>query len=100
MVEWTEITAEYAGLFFRAVGGNSSAFGSTQQDNSPRLTNVDTANLSTANFDIKVISNGTRSPSVSSGASGDWTHWGLSFTVSSGEVRPQNTAVRIWMRTK
>lgn len=29
---WTEITSEYAGLFFRAAGGNAAAFGTEQAD--------------------------------------------------------------------
>lgn len=57
-------------------------------------------NLGTAVFNIKVTANGQQSPAVSSGAGGDWTHWGLAFTVSAGEVRPRNTGVRIWKRTK
>lgn len=100
IVEWSEVTAEYAGLFFRAEGGNSSTFGSTQQDNSPRLTNVQTSILNTANWSGNIVANGVVSPAISSGASGGWTHWGVSFAVSSGEVRPRNTAVRMWKRTK
>ncbi len=33
-IEWEDITLEYAGLFFRAEGGNSSKFGELQADNS------------------------------------------------------------------
>jgi hypothetical protein len=40
MVEWKDVTSDYAGLFFRAEGGNSFPFGQTQSSDSPRLSSV------------------------------------------------------------
>jgi hypothetical protein len=42
MVEWKDVTSDYAGLLFRAEGGGSEAFGQVQVENSPRLVEVDT----------------------------------------------------------
>ncbi len=99
-VRWSDITAEYAGLFFRAEGGGSANFGNIQDENSPRLTSVNgRLVLNTAVDSILVTANNAPSPILSAGATGAASHWGLSFTVSSGEVRPRNSAVRIWMRT-
>lgn len=99
-VSWREITAEYAGLFFRTAGGNSAVFGSVQSDNSPRLTSVRGRLVqSTPVAAIAVSADNLPSPTLSAGATGAASHWGLSFTVTSGEVRPRNTAMRIWIRT-
>ncbi len=37
---WTDITSEYAELFFRAEGAGSESFGTPQEGDSPRLTAV------------------------------------------------------------
>lgn len=100
-MEWTEITAQYAGLFFRAAGEGSAEFGSVQEENIPKLTNVNgRLVLTSPTSSVAIPVNGGTTPALSVGATGAQTHWGLSFTVSSGEVRPRNTAVRVWMRTK
>lgn len=99
-MEWTEVTDQYAGLFFRAAGEGSAEFGTIQEENSPRLTSVNgrlVINSPAASVVFPV--NGGVSPTVSVGATGGASHWGMSFTASSGEVRPRNTAMRIWMRT-
>lgn len=36
--KWQDVSAEYAGEFFRAVGGNSSSFGVTQAEGLPNIT--------------------------------------------------------------
>lgn len=98
-VEWIEITSEYAGLFFRAEGGDSAAFGTIQADNSPRLHRVGRTNIAHPGVNgISVRADGVSSSSISSGALTDSTHWALHFTVTSGEVRPRNQAMRIWKR--
>lgn len=96
---WSEITESYAGLFFRAVGGGSAAFGSIQDDNSPRLTNVQTGSVPHGIWQTVVNADNTLSSLVSTGHGSGIDHWGLSFRVSQTEVRPRNTAIRIWIRT-
>lgn len=100
-MEWIEITEQYAGLFFRAAGEGSAEFGSIQEENIPRITNVNgRLVLTSAVASVVVPAVGGISPIVSVGATGANSHWGLSFTVSSGEIRPRNTAMRIWIRIK
>ncbi len=101
-MSWSEITAQYAGLFFRAEGGDSQAFGTIQAANSPRLNRVQGTTVSgTVGSSIDITANGNTSPWISTGASftADVIRRGISFTVSGGEVRPRNTAMRIWSRT-
>lgn len=94
---WSDISSQYAGLFFRVLGGGSQTFNFTQAEQSPRITQVDlvvnagrrnSINLPSTN----VISTGVQTliyPNL----------WGLRFVQSAGEVRPRNSAVRIWIRT-
>lgn len=100
-VEWEEITSSYSGLFFRAEGGGSSSFGSTQEGDAPRIDHIQ--------FDCNKGEMGWNpgyqwslpsgwSDWVNSGAS--WgTRCGQRFLTTSVEVRPRNQAVRIWKRT-
>lgn len=97
-MEWIEITSDYAGLFFRVLGKGSESFGAAQAENSPKLTKVNRVMRLTALDETTVFGDGTASTGVSSGATGGALHWGLSFTLSNGEVRPRNTAIRIWKR--
>lgn len=96
---WLEITTEYAGLFFRVLGGGSAQFNVVQAENNNRLTNVNTGHTINT-WSIAVPPTGAYSEIVASGemGSGSTTAWGLRFAVSGGEVRPRNTAVRIWKR--
>ncbi len=41
MVEWKDVTSDYAGLFFRAEGGRSAVFGEIQPENAPTLSSVE-----------------------------------------------------------
>ncbi len=99
MVEWTDASPEYAGLFFRVLGGGSQAFGALQNENSNRLTNVHTTmDNSFKSWNSEVIP-GSWSPWITTGTwSGDNIQ--TQFLLSSGEVRPRNKAIRIWKRTK
>ncbi|KAJ6639569.1 Macrophage mannose receptor 1 [Pseudolycoriella hygida] len=97
-VDWTEITEDYAGLFFRVAGEDAGEFGTVQEENSPRLTRVQ-GQVETASAPaVNIAPSGLPSAQVSSGWTGSASHWGMRFTVSSGEVRPRNTATRVWMR--
>lgn len=99
-VYWVDITYEYAGLFFRVLGGGSAQFGVTQEADSPRLTNVSKILTGCCNNNIVISPNGSWSSVISTGS--NWSlasYWGLRFSQSSTEVRPRNKAVRIWKRT-
>jgi hypothetical protein len=96
---WKDITSAYAGLFFRAEGGNSVTFGNIQEENSPRLSKVQNFNgyERTNSTDIQP---GNWSPHIYSGGNSNGTLQSLAFFVSSGEVRPRNMAIRVWKRTR
>lgn len=102
-IVWQEITADYAGLFFRAAGGGSAPYGVTQEQDSIRLSGVmlEGTPRSTSN-DISVPKSGwsTACTSGAVGANYGGTIWGLRFSLSSAEVRPRNSAVRIWIRVR
>lgn len=107
LVEWKDVTSEYAGLFFRAEGGNSEAFGKLQSDNTPRITDVETKMNSSMlhRFENKYLDygwstyfyTGDNTKIAQSEINGEI---GVRFYVSLGEVRPINKAVRIWKRIK
>lgn len=95
---WQDVTFDYAGLFFRVLGGNSEPFETVQVENSPRITEVWTDGTFEHQYHNYIYPNNQFSAGVSSG---DWTnngHWTLRFKQSAGEVRPRNTAVRIWRK--
>lgn len=99
-VEWKDVTSEYAGLFFRAGGGGSAAFGEIQSENSPRLTNIQSKEgIDGVHWRTINILPGVWSERIYSGS---WigSSGSLMFFVTTGEVRPRNKAIRIWKRTK
>jgi hypothetical protein len=102
-VIWEDVTSTYAGLFFRALGGESEKFGTRQDGNAPRLTSVSSKMVDYPKH--------THYVDVPQHGSSDWLHtgddngpdqlinsWLTSFTNTGGEVRPKNTAIRIWRR--
>ena len=126
-LEWTDITSQYAGLFFRAEGGGSAAFGYEQNENSPMIEKVYHVgyNLSKAQSDMiwnndqndyeKFMYEGhidmdTETTKILHVAYAPKTIVlpqndvrgveGIRFKNRLGEVRPKNKAIRIWKRTK
>lgn len=114
---WTEITSDYAGLFFRAEGGNSAAFGTNQAEGLPNLTGDLVSNntysgtpYSTGGpsgvFRAKSIS-GTQYYLNGRATGNGWVD--ISFDASRGStdavygksahVTPVNTAIKLWKRT-
>lgn len=95
-MEWKDITSSYAGLFFRAYGGGSAGFGQVQEGNAPRL---DAVKMEEGYWvdQMDVAADGQYSGIIHANGDGD-NNWGIRFRVSSGEVRPRNTAIKIWQR--
>lgn len=107
---WENISAQFAGMFFRAEGGNSAAFGSTQSDGAPNI--IGTAGWSVGgnaswgpNFSgaLSASRSGTGMTRAESGA-GDITisidaNRSNSKYGSATEFRPYNSTIRIWKRT-
>lgn len=112
---WQDVTNEYAGLFFRALGGSSGSFESIQSDNGPRITEIKTflEEEMYQQLHAYVYPNGEWSDYVTTGRR-FWL-WmdinkdqsrvngpefiNLRVRQSQTEVRPRNTAVRIWRKT-
>jgi len=98
-VEWKDVSSEYAGLFFRVLGGGSADFGVTQKGESPRLTQINWGSYKAQAWGTISVQPGQWSQWVSSGITDHGKADGLQFLVSNVEVRPPNTATRIWKRT-
>ena len=97
---WENVSATYAGLFFRAEGGAAAAFGSTQTDGAPNITGS-----------IGVNDGGYASGAFSDVGGAGWNFatrgdTQINFVASNSngkyvlaEVRPANSTIRIWKRT-
>ena len=112
--EWTNISSQFAGMFFRAEGGNSAAFGSTQNSGAPNVygdftitRSIDTLawNIGQANgaFSKGSYTNTVGLNNYSVATQGNPY---VIFNLSSGnsiytadEVRPYNSTIRIWEKT-
>ena len=105
-LKWTDVTSDYAGLFFRAEGEQSAPFGKTQHANQSWISDIDTQGY------VPEIWNGVRFYYYSYGGNikkGGWTTLldervvalgKFHIHTTEGEVRPINTAVRIWKHVK
>ena len=105
---WKDVTSDYAGVFFRAGGGDAAPFGQVQQGDSPRLVKVETSD---AFEGMKVAPTGPavgylQSLSIPLNGATDWTDTGsnsgagryIKFETSGTEVRPKNMAIKVWRR--
>ena len=105
-LQWTEVTQQYAGLFFRAEGSGSLPFGQTQPSNQSWISNIWTWSNNADN------ENGGYPLDIGL-KEGEWTKlypgskfqyrpmfYYLKFYTTSAEVRPKNTAIKIWKRVK
>lgn len=101
-LSWQDITATYAGLFFRALGGNSNYWGSVQAECAPRISRYAyTWSYEPANEYITDIPPSGWSDPGQAGEfyiNGDRRYENLHFYTQSCEVRPKNQAVKIWKR--
>ncbi|XP_054165986.1 uncharacterized protein LOC128963497 [Oppia nitens] len=103
-LQWTNISSEYSGLFFRVIGNDSEPFETIQTDHSPRIaaivTQVKPKPGITRNYNEQIRPNDKWSPPLYTGSDGGDNNYYISFKMFSGEVRPKNTAIYIWKRTK
>lgn len=97
-LSWKDISEDYQGLFFRVVGNGSASFGDVQEDNSPRLVRIKRVEASSY-LDVAINADGRPSSPVDADDS-TWSDRALQFTVSAGEVRPRNKAIKIWKRVE
>lgn len=120
-LQWADISATYAGVFFRVLGGNSEPFGVLQNDHSPRIDSVvykdckesdpnDSKSCDRSRPKNEVLMKNMESDGWTMGVttanfySSDYSGKGQSWTgsvrfhTSQGEVRPVNMAVKVWQR--
>ena len=107
---WKNISSKYAGVFFRVEGEQSSEFGMVQDENAPRVTNINTVTHDKSDpgwEEAKThLTNGFNNATIPVGNSSLWTYLGgsngtaryVSLVTSDGEVRPKNMAIRVWIR--
>lgn len=107
--KWQDVSAEYAGEFFRAVGGNSGSFGTTQTEGLPNITGMIDAvsGLFKSNFSNGAFSGGGDwrfSPIQQNSGGGESAACYFSASSSnsiygaSTHVTPYNSAIRIWKK--
>ena len=100
-MNWTEVTDEYSGLFFRAEGGTSLPFGQIQHANQSWISNQYIQEFN-SRYSSTSYSPAANHPAHYEG----WTYmayqgYGLrqfGWYTTEGDVRPRNTAVKIWKR--
>lgn len=95
-MKWTDVTSLYAGQFFRALGGDAAAWDEVQQSCAPRISSIDNIESNAYSHSINLPTSGWSNRLFT----GKWELTGTAtrFNVASCEVRPINTAVRIWKR--
>ena len=97
--KWMDISEQYSGLFFRVIGGQSRAFDRNQEQSYPGL-EIESSISSYTKINSKInitIMHGQWSDYLRTGGTyPNKKRIGLSFHVTNDEVRPKNTAIRIW----
>ena len=110
---WENISAQFAGQFFRAEGGAAAAFGSTQTDGAPNITGSvslgvynDSAGAAPHNpigafsigaAELTWLSQGENQRSAPTYF--DFYASRVNSRYQLSEVRPVNSTIRIWRRT-
>ena len=94
--KWADVSATYAGVFFRVLGGGAGAFGAVQEDDNPRLTHIALSNANGYKDAGDPIAKGAFGK-IKAGSTGTLLYF--QFDVSKTEVRPRNMAVKVWQRT-
>ena len=95
--KWSEVTQQYSGLFFRAEGGGSEPFGTTQSANYSKISTIREWRYSSQLGQYT----GPQFHEIKEGWSVNLSAWGFAgvlFYTTSAENRPRNTAIRIWKR--
>ena len=101
-LKWQEVTSHYADTFFRAQGTKTAPFGQVQDENAPRLSKVNitrTIPWWSGNSNTQdIVTPGEWSKLLYTGSIDGARHQHINFYVSNEEVKPKNTAVKIWKR--
>ena len=104
-LKWQFVTSQYANMFFRVIGDKTAQFGQNQDEAVPKLSkvniteakgwaiNVNLQSIITPGEWSKLLYTGDNFPD---GRANYYQH--INFYVSNDEVRPKNTAIKIWKR--
>ena len=110
-ITWKDVTQDYAGVFFRAGGGEAAPFGEIQMENTKRIEKINhlwdgieewrkvkSQRAPSQNGNITL--NTSSSLWIETGAfgSGNTNYRYLNFESNVGDVRPKNMAIKIWRR--
>ncbi len=108
VMTWTDVSAEYEGVFFCVAGRNAASFGKVQEYNAPRLEmvhssydNADVINkvLGDPPLNMTIPVTGW-SEAIYTGRNGGANRYFMNFKHSNiAEVRPKNMAVKVYKRT-
>ena len=100
--QWNNVSPNYAGLFFRAEGGNARSFGTIQEELTKAISvkseykpsnyEYDVEHAITSTYDSKFLFTGSYFANPN--------YFSLNFRHSTDEIRPRNQAIRIWIRVK
>lgn len=106
--KWQDISATYAGEFFRAVGGNSGSFGTTQAEGLPNITGNlgrtadDNLNQTNGAFFQTMTTSGVLNSAIQGSIYSYVTEFNASRSSSiygaSTHVTPYNSSIRIWKK--
>ena len=98
--KWENVTKKYAGLFFRAEGAGSETFGKIQEYQTQSLDFHTNFHQGKLNYVQGITTSNTFNPLplYTGDASNSGSQYGLSIRQNNIEVRPRNSAIRIWQR--
>jgi hypothetical protein len=91
---WTNISSQYAGLFFRAEGGRANTFGGDSQSDSLKSHNHTYSDIP---FSIRTTNDNISGNYYVFQAS--WQNTRITGDTGGEETRPVNTTIKVWKRT-
>ena len=94
--EWSDVSQQYSGLFFRVVDNNNNRVQSVQSQSGPVMDRIRSKVMDIDSNNVTTIP-GQWSEYLKVGKSGNDCQ-GLRFRVKDQEIRPKNQAIRIWKR--
>lgn len=102
--KWQDVSSEYAGEFFRAVGGNSSSFGTTQAEGLPDIQGGFSgyghfgAAVGACILEVPTSTYGSTREGSAYSSIGIYASRSNSIYGASTHVTPYNSAIRIWKK--
>ncbi len=102
--KWQDVSSEYAGEFFRAVGGNSSSFGTTQAEGLPDIQGGFSgyghfsAAVGACILEVPTSTYGSTREGSAYSSIGIYASRSNSIYGASTHVTPYNSSIRIWKK--